>query len=132
MATIDQFIASNALRFSYRQVDARKDASDWGPGARHYRATIRKGRPSMMVDYSQGAGITDDPQLADVLDSLASEFAGVDNSRDFADWCSEYGYSDDSRKAERIYRAIIKQRYSLERVIGDDAVQALMYDTERL
>ena len=43
------------------------------------------------------------PTVADVLYSLFSDASAADEN--FSDWCSTYGYSDDSIKALNIYKA---------------------------
>jgi hypothetical protein len=37
----------------------------------------------------------------------------------FADFCSDFGYDEDSRKAEKIYFAVQKEWAGIERVFGD-------------
>jgi hypothetical protein len=37
----------------------------------------------------------------------------------FADFCSEFGYDEDSRKAEKIYFAVQKEWAGIERIFGD-------------
>lgn len=71
------------------------------------------------------------PDLASVLDCLASDCATFENARSFEEWAPELGYDPDSRKAERIYRAIGEQYRGLETLLGRDALQELMFETER-
>jgi hypothetical protein len=66
-----------------------------------------------------------------VLDSLASDAAGYENSPDFGDWCGEYGYDEDSRKAERIFKDVERQSAKLKKFLGDDLYETLLWDTER-
>ncbi|MCD7896389.1 MAG: hypothetical protein LUG50_06895 [Planctomycetaceae bacterium] len=39
---------------------------------------------------------------------------------DFEEFCAEYGYDTDSRRAERIYRAVQEQARQMRRLLGDD------------
>lgn len=71
------------------------------------------------------------PDLATVLDCLASDCATYDNARSFEEWASELGFDPDSRKAEKIYRACGDTYRALETLLGRDALQSLMFDTER-
>jgi hypothetical protein len=51
----------------------------------------------------------------------------------FEEWCGEYGYDVDSRKAEKIFRICRRQGQSLLRILGGQAaLDDLMYQTERL
>lgn len=72
------------------------------------------------------------PSLADFLDCLAMDASSYDDARDFSDWCSEYGYDDDSRTAERTYNMIAEQSKQLRRLLGDADYRELIENTERL
>lgn len=72
------------------------------------------------------------PRLADVLDCLASDANGYDNSRNFEDWASDYGYDTDSRKAEATYRIVAEQAKGLRYFLGDNAYRELIEDVDRL
>jgi hypothetical protein len=97
-----------------------------------YRVTLsRKGHGSMRLTWRQGTAHTNDPNVVEVLDCLASDAAGFVNAQGFEDWCSEYGYDSDSRKAEKIYRAVERQTDSLRRVLGDD-FETVLFETENL
>lgn len=107
------------------------DDERWYRAASHYRVTIRRGRRRMAVHYSMGPAHTDEPTAEDVLDSLASDAASYEAARSFDEWASDYGYDPDSRRAERMYRAIERQAIALRRVMAD-AYDALLYGTDRL
>jgi hypothetical protein len=92
---------------------------------------IRKGKRGMTVGYSQRSGVTTDPTLPDVLNCLAMDASALQSS--FEEWCGEYGYDVDSRKAEKIFRICRRQGQSLLRILGGQAaLDDLMYQTERL
>jgi len=105
---------------------------DWARTATHWKCVIRKGRARMTVHFSQGSAVAREPTLEDILDSLGSEAGGYLNARGFEDWAGEYGYDTDSRSAERTYRAIGSQVDDLRRLLGEDALQELAFNTERL
>ena len=87
----------------------------------------------MSLVFSMGSGHGGKrPELADVLDCLASDAAGYENARSFADWCADYGYDVDSRRAERTFKAVERQATSLHRVLGESAYRTLLWDIERL
>ena len=92
-------------------------------GWEHYPWTLRLscGDESMRVNWRQGTGITTEPTAADVLESLLMDAAGIENAAgDFEEWAREYGYDEDSRKAERIFQAATKQTEELKDLLGED------------
>lgn len=72
------------------------------------------------------------PTVESVLDCLASDASGYDNARDFDDWCGEFGFDTDSRKAEACYRTCAEQAKALRHFLGDIAYEALLFQCERL
>lgn len=137
--TISQFIQDAAdigrpFKFRATRIDARPDrlSDEWSASARHWRITITRDGRQMRVYFSQGSAHTDAPTLEDVLDCLASDAAGINNAAGFDDWCSEYGYDTDSRKAERIYKACARQGAALARLMDADEFDTLLFNTERM
>jgi hypothetical protein len=131
--TIDQFIAKHELLFSCKRVEKRADGLGEGM-TRHFRCSISNpGVGSFGLYFSQGSAHTQDPTLADVLDCLASDASGYENAVNGAfEWASECGYDEDSRKAEKIFRAIKRQAEQLKRTLGQEAYEELLWNTERL
>jgi hypothetical protein len=132
MQTIANFIADHGIRMTVKPRNSNPNMPDdgWAYTASHWTCTLHFGRQRMAVAFSQGSAHFDPPKLADVLDCLASDASGLENARDFADWCAEYGYDTDSRKAERTYKAIKRQASRLKAVLGTD-YETLLFDTER-
>ena len=60
------------------------------------------------------------PSVYDVLACLTKYDPGT-----FEDFCSEYGYSEDSRTAERIYFAVQKEYTQLARLFTPDEMDEL-------
>lgn len=99
----------------------------------HWKCTLRRPRKQMTVYFSMGYGHRGKaPELADVLDCLSSDAAGYENAPDFEDWAQEYGYDEDSRKAEKIYKTIEKQARQLKVFLGEELYTALLWETEKL
>lgn len=63
------------------------------------------------------------PHAADVLHSLVLDSTAADMC--FADWCSDYGYSDDSISALETYRQCCNAARDLRRVFKADTLAAL-------
>ena len=125
------FIKKHDVRMACEWEHERPDylMDDMPRGSNHYRCTISANGHRYTMHWSQGPAITDEPDAADVLDALASDASNTEAG--FENFAAEYGYDEDSRKAERIYRACVGVRKALFRLFGDDA-EALMYEVERL
>jgi len=72
------------------------------------------------------------PKAQDILDSLASDASAYDNARNFEDFCSDFGYDEDSRTAEGIYKACGELAKELKYFLGADLYETLLYKAERL
>lgn len=131
--TIEQFINDNGITLTAVKTDRNPNMAD-SRDMDHWKVTLKRGRARMTLVFSMGYGHKGaSPEARDVLDCLASDASGIDNSRGFEDWCANYGYDTDSRKAEKTYNAIRHQASRLETFLGDsDLYQQLLYQTERL
>ena len=98
-----------------------RDEDGWEHNA--YKVTLHYQGRQMTTRFRTGLGWDREPSASDVLESLLSDAAGIENLRDgdsFEEWAAEYGYDPDSREAEKIYRAVESQTKKLERLLGDD------------
>lgn len=115
------------VRVDVQWADSNPNMDDMPPGSRHYRVTLRyKGR-QMTVPFSCGPAIEREPDAESVLECLLSDASSAYQS--FDDWCGDYGYDTDSRKAERTYRIVVSQAEKTKRLLADD-YEAFM-DAER-
>jgi hypothetical protein len=92
--------------------------TDMPRGSSHWRVTLRYRGRRMTVPFSQGPAICAEPTAADVLGCLLTDSNGAEQT--FEDWCAEYGYDTDSRKAERTWRAVVRQSAKLQRLLRED------------
>lgn len=81
----------------------------------HYKVTItRNGNPNgLTIEYWDSAVNTEAdkvPTAYDVLAVIGSQSTVYDT---FEDFCSEFGYDEDSRTAERIYKAYNEEAKSI-------------------
>lgn len=110
-----------SVKISSKYGEARKpwDQLDkWQQEAHQYRVTLRyKGR-QMSLDFFMGPALKEEPGAAGVLSCLLSESVALE--RDFEEWCGDYGYDTDSRKAERIYKECVKSGERLKKLLGED------------
>ena len=95
-----------------------KKMDDWQQKANDWRITLRYKGHSYSFDYWQGVGIKEDPTIEGVMENLLSD-ASADQET-FEDWCANYGYDTDSRKAEKTYKACVKQTKAVKRLLGKD------------
>lgn len=77
------------------------------------RLTRNKKRYTFTFGQSIQAG-GEEPTMYDVLACLNKYDVGS-----FEDFCGEFGYSEDSRTAERTYKAVCKEYDAVERLFGD-------------
>lgn len=97
--------------------------TDWQKGANGYHVTLRYKRRQYSFDFWQGQAITDDPTAEGCLECLLSDAQA--GELDFEDFCREFGYDDDSRSAERTWRACGEVNMRLRELLGDDFDQFL-------
>jgi len=115
MKTLKERINTLGITMDLEAGDVR---DGWPSGSHHYRATLKLSRRRMTVPFSTGSAWTHDPEVADVLDYLISDASGYDGSGSFETWAAEYGYDPDSRKAEKIYKAVECQTDKLKQFLG--------------
>lgn len=56
-------------------------------------------------DYWEGKSEIDEGMVRSILSSIYLDASCYNCSRDFSDFCAEFGYSDDSMRAMKIYKA---------------------------
>lgn len=107
--------------------------SDWQKTATSYRITLKYKGKQMSVDFWCGS-LCDTPNAFDVMYSLTADACGLENSNIFEDWAKEYGYyyDEDSREAERIYKAVKSQTKRLKNLLGDDFESVIYMDEDEL
>jgi hypothetical protein len=131
---LTRFIRRHKIRMVATMVDSNPNMNDMPAGSTHWRCVFRCRSRQMTIPFSQGPAISRKPEAADVLDCLASDAAEFENARSFEEWASEYGYDEDSRKAEKVYNAVERQTNLLRRFLSGTpgAFEDLLWRTERL
>ena len=116
---------------------------DWDCDQWRVEITYKNARGSgfWTTDYFTGLGLRHKPKqawldarpvkptIASVLHSLFLDASAADYN--FADWCDEYGYSDDSIKALNIYKQCLDVAAHLRKAFDADtrsAIQATVED----
>lgn len=128
-----QFVESCGLSMSAVQIKARtdrhnqtKEEKKWHDTATHLHVTLtNKEGEARSWEYSMGSGHKGEPSMSGVLESLQCDASGR-TGQSFEDWCSEYGYDTDSKRAEAMYNACGQTAFKLRSLLGRDAYETLM------
>lgn len=134
MVTIKEFIETHGIKIKiinrmYQNPHLKDFKGD------HWEVVLHT--PGMGVNefatyFSKGFGHKGKkPTIAEVLDCLASDAAGYENSKNFRDWAMECGYDTDSRKAVKTYHLVEKEATDLKTFLGKEAYDQLLWETER-
>lgn len=102
---------------------------DMPEGSTHWRVILAIGGRTLETPWSMGPALKDGPELISVLGALISDAAGYENARSFEEWCGDYGYDTDSRRAERTYNATAESAKALRRFLADEYEHAI-WETE--
>jgi len=129
--TIAELIRKNRITLTAERCEANPnmDSQDMD----HWKTVLRIGNRRMTVYFSKGYGHNGKaPKADEVLGCLASDSAAIENTRSFEDWCAEFGYDSDSRKAEKTFKVCEHQAKRLRSFLGEDLFNTLIWDAERL
>jgi len=141
MQTLKTFVADHGLTMEAEYAESNPNmVSDeaWSRAATHYLCTLRNAEgQTMAVPFSMGPALTEEPSIETVLDTLASDASSVADSPDWLDWAEEMGFDAERgakglREARETHGQIVKQSDELKALVGDEAFEALLYNTERL
>ena len=128
---LSDLIKSEEISMTYRASD-RNPHMEGRDHMDNWRVTLRCNRSRMTLYFSKGSGHNGEPPTTEeVLDCLASDAAGLLNTSSFEDWCAQYGYDTDSRKAEKIFKAVESETERLRNLLGESLFETLLWNTER-
>ena len=127
----EQFVATHGIT-AFVQPASTNPHMEGSDNMDNYRVTLKHGKRRLTVYFSKGVGHHGkEPSAEEVIDCMASDAAGIENASGFDDWCSEYGFDADSRKAERVFKACQRQARQLNQLLGDDLFGSLLWHTDR-
>lgn len=92
-------------------------AANFSAGATYWRCTLTHKGKRMSVYYSMGSALKGSPDAKYVLESL---FMDAQTPDAFPAFCSEFGYDEDSRKAEATWKACRSIGIRLQKLLGRD------------
>ena len=130
MTTVQALVIGAGIRGTITE-DWNDNAPDWAQDkARHYRVRLRYENRTMSLWYYQGLGITREPSVADIVETLACDsHSQYDTLDDFID---ELGLTITSlahfRTYERQYKQLNRQNKSFNRLIGNPELIARLQE----
>lgn len=140
--TLKDFAEKYNLQLELNKVPFRTDLDmdnpddrNWNMVASHYlfRIFASNANDGIKFDitgnFSQGPAIKRKPKIEDILNALVCDTLNIDMS--FEEWCSDYGYDTDSRKAYRIYESCRNEYKNLQRFLPAN-ILAELYECEQL
>jgi hypothetical protein len=90
----------------------------WTPGTHPYKVTLRYRGRQMTAPFFMGPAHEKEPTAADVLNCLCSDARSGEMT--FEEFCSEFGYDSDSRKAENTWKQCERLGAKVRRLLGDE------------
>jgi hypothetical protein len=91
---------------------------DWQKKAHPYTVKLKYDGRQMTIPFFMGQGLSHEPTDEDVIPCLMSDYKATDET--FEEFCAEFGYDTDSRKAEQIYNQCVRNGKKLEKLFGSD------------
>ena len=90
-----------------------------------FKIKLQRGRNSYTFDFGQSiAAGSQEPTLYDILTCLQKSDVGS-----FQDFCDEFGYDEDSRTAEKTYKAVCKEYAAMSRLFTEEELEKI-YEVE--
>ena len=96
-----------------------------------YLVTFQRGRQSVSIKFWNSKHYKDkriSPTAYDVLACISGDMYVKDML--FEDFCSDYGYSDDSIKAKETYTAVVRQAIQLSKIWSDSREIELLQEIQ--
>jgi len=88
-----------------------------------FKVKLSRNGKSYTFKYGQAIVRTGEaPNIGDIIECLTKYYPG-----DFKNFCYEFGYSDDSIKDRKTYKAVLKEFNAVERLFSDcmDELQSI-------
>lgn len=135
--TFEQFAEYLGLTLECVSMPQRNDGmgETFAKGSNHYDLRVMRGNKLIVAtQYSQGSGITTEPQIEDVLLSLFYDTCDlhgteVDNLSDFAEWVDHVGHND-LKRAVKMYELCHETFDTMKDTLTHDEREAFFDCTE--
>ncbi len=128
MSELDRLCERLKIRADVKYGNGSPRDPEWqksDPGAHPWTVTLRFGRRRITVPFWTGSMLTKEPTAADVLSCIVRDAEA--GEQDFADFCADFGYDQDSRRAERTWKTCRSMAPRVRRFLGEhfeDVAQA--------
>ena len=93
-----------------------RGAGEWAAAAQ-YKVTLRFQGRQLTTTFYMGSALASEPDAAGVLYCLATDARAGESSLE--DFCSDFGYDPDSRKAEATWNTCVKLAPKLRQLLGE-------------
>ncbi len=116
---LEKLCIENGVKIKSRQCSKTDKTNDrLPPGTSHWKSTLFYQGRRLTVDFYMGPAHVEAPTATDVVYSLCIDAAAGEMG--FFNFCDDYDYDSDSRKAEQIYKECERMAPKLRRLLGDD------------
>ena len=111
----ENFATKHNVKIQINSVKYGKHFADEKQSRHIFNITLKRNGKQYTFNFGQSimAG-SQEPTMYDILTCLEKY-----ESIDFADFCGNYGYDEDSRKAYKIYLAVKKEYNAVNRLFND-------------
>jgi hypothetical protein len=120
----DKFLSETGTKFKVKYLKHDKYFPSDDEARDIYRFTLTKDGKTYSGKFGQSISNSDygntPPRPYDVLSSLGSDVGHGDNVVTFEEFCDEYGYDEDSRKAHKVFKAVEKEKSGLRKLYSQD------------
>ena len=111
----ENFAAKHNVKMQINSVNYGKHFADDKESRFIFNITLKRNRKQYTFNFGQSiAAGRKEPTMYDILTCLEKY-----ESIDFEDFCSNYGYDSDSRKAYKTYLAVKKEHSAVKRLFSD-------------
>lgn len=111
----NDFAKKNNVSMKINSVNYGKHFADDKESRYIFNITLKRNRKQYTFNFGQSlASGSEEPTMYDILTCLEKY-----ESRDFEDFCSNYGYDTDSIKALKTYKAVDREYKAVNRLFGD-------------
>ena len=113
----EKFLKDTNTKFKVKYYDYAPYFSEDKESREIYKVTLRNKNGSYTFKFGQSiADQGQEPTAYDVLASVTKYDVGS-----FEQFCSEFGYEEDSRMAEKTYKAVLKEWDNISRLFNTES-----------
>lgn len=116
------FLTETNTRLTIKPATRPKSPQWDGPHGLHYRVTVSRNGQRIAFDFWDSFAAKERGTVPTPYDVLACVSGDIYCPETFADFCAEYGYDEDSRKAEKTWKGCRTLAAKLRRVFPETKV----------